>query len=136
MNPYWWNLQDLDSLKFNILFVNFVFLSFFLYAIIIALYVFKSTFYRLRLLILLYLKTSYFFLALTLPYYAYVQEHEHDELLVCKYFCRLNYVSDCKSTCCLFRGPGFNSKHPHNSSEPSVTTVAGDLTRSSGFHRH
>lgn len=56
----WILFGGICKIWFNILFVNFIFLSFFLYEIIIALYVFKWNFYRLWLLILLYLKTSFF----------------------------------------------------------------------------
>ena len=32
-----------------------------------------------------------------------------------------------KSTGCSCRGPGFNSQHPHDNWQPSVTLVSGDL---------
>jgi hypothetical protein len=41
--------------------------------------------------------------------------------------------SEVKNTDYSSRGPGFNSQHPHGSSQLSVTPVPGDLTPS---HRH
>jgi hypothetical protein len=41
-----------------------------------------------------------------------------------------------KSTGCLPRGPGLESKHPHGDSQMSVTPVPGALTLSFGFLRH
>ena len=38
-----------------------------------------------------------------------------------------------KSTGCSFRGPGFNSQHPHSSSQLPVILIPGDQTLS---HRH
>jgi hypothetical protein len=38
-----------------------------------------------------------------------------------------------KSMTCDSKGPGFNSQHPHGSSQLSVTPGAGDMTTS---HRH
>jgi hypothetical protein len=41
-----------------------------------------------------------------------------------------------KSTGCSSRGPRFNSQHPYNGSQISVTPVPGNITPSSGFLRH
>ena len=47
-----------------------------------------------------------------------------------------------QSTGCSFRGPGFGSQHPWVSLQPSITSVAGQLTPSDGLqcmyliHRH
>jgi len=38
--------------------------------------------------------------------------------------------------CCSSRGPRSNCKHPHGSSQPSVTPVAGSLISSSGLGVH
>ena len=43
------------------------------------------------------------------------------------------YGSAVKCTHYTSRGPGFNSQHPHGSSQLPVTLVSGDLTPS---HRH
>lgn len=34
------------------------------------------------------------------------------------------------------RGPAFDSQHPHNVTQPSITPVLGDLIPSPGLHRH
>ena len=36
----------------------------------------------------------------------------------------------------LSEDPRFSSQYPHGGSQPSVTLVPGDLTPSSGLHRH
>lgn len=36
-----------------------------------------------------------------------------------------------KSSCCFWRGPGFNSQHPHGGSQPSLTTLTGVFMGSS-----
>ena len=41
-----------------------------------------------------------------------------------------------KNTDCSFRGPGFNSQHPHDSSQPSITPVPRDLMPSCGLPQH
>jgi hypothetical protein len=41
--------------------------------------------------------------------------------------------SEVENTGCSSRRPGFNSQHPHGSSQPSVTPLSGDLKPS---HRH
>ena len=41
-----------------------------------------------------------------------------------------------KSTSCPPRGPGFDSKHPHGSSQLSVNPVPGHLMPSPDFFRH
>jgi hypothetical protein len=41
-----------------------------------------------------------------------------------------------KNTGCSYRGPKFESQHPHSSLQPSVTPVPGDPTFSSDFHWH
>jgi hypothetical protein len=41
-----------------------------------------------------------------------------------------------KCTLCSFRGLGFGSQHPHDSSQPSKTPVPGNLVPSSGFCWH
>ena len=40
-----------------------------------------------------------------------------------------------KSTGCSCRGPGFDSQHPHGSSQVCASPVPGDLMPSSGLHR-
>jgi hypothetical protein len=40
------------------------------------------------------------------------------------------------STGCSYRGPRFNSPHPHGSSQLLTTPVPGDPVPSSGFHGH
>lgn len=38
--------------------------------------------------------------------------------------------------CCSWRGPEFNSQHPHGMSEPSATPVPGDPTGIHVMHMH
>lgn len=45
-------------------------------------------------------------------------------------------ASVAKSTDCPSREPEFDSQHQPDSSQPSVTTISGDLAPSSGFCRH
>ena len=40
------------------------------------------------------------------------------------------------NTGCFFRGPRFDSQHPHSSSQPSVTPVPGCLRSPSGLQKH
>ncbi|CAO2590642.1 hypothetical protein LEMLEM_LOCUS5939, partial [Lemmus lemmus] len=40
-----------------------------------------------------------------------------------------------KSTDCSSRGPGFNSQHPHGSSQLSEDPVPGDLTLHTNAHK-
>ena len=41
-----------------------------------------------------------------------------------------------KSSRCSSRRPGFNSQPPHGGSQPSVTSVPGNLTASDGVHEY
>lgn len=45
-------------------------------------------------------------------------------------------MSAVRSTRCPSTGPLFSSQHPRGSSQPSVSPVPGDLSASSGLHRH
>ena len=44
--------------------------------------------------------------------------------------------SGVKSTGCSYRGPRFNSLHPHGGSQPSITPVPGDPMPSSNLQGH
>lgn len=41
-----------------------------------------------------------------------------------------------KNTCCSHIGPRSNFQQKHGGSKPSVTSVQGDPTTSSGIYRH
>lgn len=40
----------------------------------------------------------------------------------------LDKWSRVESACCSYRRPGSNSQNPHSGSQPSITSVPGDLT--------
>jgi hypothetical protein len=41
-----------------------------------------------------------------------------------------------KDADCSCKGPGFDSQHPHDGSQPSEIAISGELASSSGLHKH